>query len=182
MSYQPYQPYSVLAPLPQELRQLPFDFAEELTAGIDSGTASVCAFLQRCGVHNQGLWRRECGCSCNAPWGSLQQPALPDADVLELLWLSVPDQLARAAGTQPVSPQMIVRVHIEMMNNHAAKLSHFHARRSPSSMQVGKGAAVLRSWADYYVHRGLPPGSPTGPWDLVTHFVMSASSSPHNEC
>lgn len=42
----------------------------------------MCEFLQRHGLHNRGLWRRECACSRDLPWGSLApEAAPPDAEI-----------------------------------------------------------------------------------------------------
>lgn len=66
----------------EELQQQPFSFAQELTAGIDAGTATMCGFLRRHGLHGRGLWRRECPCDLHQPWGTLAPAsALPVSEI-----------------------------------------------------------------------------------------------------
>ena len=77
----------------QELHGLPFTFAEELTAGINSGSATMCTFLQRHGLHNRALWQRECSCSQQQPWGSLAPEAVPPAAALFAIGAQVPPQV-----------------------------------------------------------------------------------------
>ena len=83
----------------QELQQLSFEFAYELTAELDAG--SMCEFLQRHGLHGLSLWRRQCACSGSQPWGSLAAPvsmsAAACAQLLSSQQLPGPSEVSQRA-------------------------------------------------------------------------------------
>ena len=49
---------------------LPFPWADEAATAVEAQRDTACAFLTRRGVHNTGLWRRECACGTAGPFGA----------------------------------------------------------------------------------------------------------------
>jgi hypothetical protein len=52
----------------QELCRLPFPWADEVTASSQSESA-VCNLFVSAGIHEIGLWQRECQCQSRGGWG-----------------------------------------------------------------------------------------------------------------
>ena len=55
---------------------LPFPWAAQATEALEQQRSSACAFLEACGLHRVGLWRRECACGAAGPFGAC--PVLSD--------------------------------------------------------------------------------------------------------
>jgi len=49
---------------------LPFSWADEAATAVEAQRDTACAFFTRRGVHNAGMWRRECACGTAGPFGA----------------------------------------------------------------------------------------------------------------
>lgn len=87
-------------PCAQELRNFPFTWTDQLTAGIDGGSASLCAFLTRLGLHGQPMWSLECACGpknildINHPSADLPTSSSNSADGFRLDFINCPQKVS----------------------------------------------------------------------------------------
>lgn len=109
----------------------------------------MCGFLQRHGLHDRGLWRRECACSRHLPWGSLApEAAPPDA---EIFGDSFQPNSSEPGPPVSLSSASWIAWPLAQMLRHLRPAMHLQ-------MQMG----VCQSWSDFYARRRLPSSWPAG--------------------
>jgi hypothetical protein len=129
----------------QELHRLPFTYAEELTTGIDAGTTTMCTFLHRHGLHNRGLWQRECSCSRKQPWGSLALDAAPTSAALFGIGAQVPLPLGAVHGWTLACAGNVGRRPMTCCKRRVLRITSAIAHRGATSMHtVGCLPTVLQ--------------------------------------
>ncbi len=161
---------------------MPFDYAEELTVGLDTGTASVCDFLRQHGLHGRPLWRRQCACDASQPWGSLTPPqhAAEEAEVLLGLPAHAPQPAQAPASLQartgPDHSALTAGALMAAVTCNGASALAFSWNTIAALSCPAQGAGhieVLQSWDDFYTLCGLPRSSPAG---VLTSLRLSSMS------
>ncbi|KAL3867345.1 hypothetical protein ACJMK2_044554 [Sinanodonta woodiana] len=150
-----------------ELKQLHFTFVNETTS-VDFDLDKYKEFLERCGVYNQGLWRRECQL-WRKPGDNLQFGpcinSIPSCDITT----NFVTQEGRQMSNKWIKPG-------DLMNDDNAIILPVESKILDEDPNIDLQDQALTSWDAYYNMRGFRNDSPIAillQYPLTLYYILT---------